>query len=110
MEKPKNLHNSGFQSAFSTAINSGKGISRADADSYLGRQITSAKGSILAENELIAKFEALKSKERRPKHGGAKEIARRLKQLNNFQHSIDSLSPTQRTMEAEKRIESLQGS
>jgi len=100
-DRPKDLHN--LHSAFSTAVTIGKRVARVTSDSIAGKRMMNAPGSIFAENELLAKFEALKAKEQRPKHGGTKEIARRLKQLKNFQHSIDKISPTQNT-------ESLQGS
>ncbi len=69
MEKPKNLHH---LNSFQTAVNIGKRIARVTSDSIAGKRLMGTKGSILAENELLVKFEALKAKENRPKHGGAK--------------------------------------
>jgi len=99
-ERPKDLHHlkNVISSSFQTAIDSGKRVRRVTSDSIEGKQMMNTPGSILATDELLCKAQALKAKENRPNHGGAKEIARRLKQIKNYQHSIDTLSPTQRTM------------
>lgn len=84
MDKPKNLHHQSSvdpSSSFQTAVNSGKRVKRITSDSKAGRQMINTPGSILVQNELLIKFQVLKDKEQRPKHGGAKEIARRAKQL-----------------------------
>lgn len=103
MEKPKNLHNQNM--SFQTAVNSGKNVSRVTSDSVAGKRMMNTKGSVNAEDEAFMAMEAKLNK--KASGCGAKEMARRAKQLKNFQHSIDAISPTQRTMEAEKRMATL---
>lgn len=87
MEKPKNLHhqsNAGVLSFFQQGLNSGKRVNRVTSTSIAGKRMMNTKGSILVQDEARAKREALEAKERIPKHGGAKERARRLKQVLIF--------------------------
>jgi len=88
--KPKELlHKAtgGILNFFSAGINAGKGVIRKSANSIDGRRITSAKGSIFAGDELLILAQVLQEKEQRPQQGGAKEIARRLKQIQRRQHA-----------------------
>lgn len=92
MEKPKNLHN---LNSFQTAVNSGKRVGRVTSDSIAGKRMMNTPESILAEDEAFMAMEAKLNK--KASGCGAKEKARRLKQLKNFQHSIDRLSSTKNT-------------
>lgn len=85
--KPKELLHiatGGILNFFAAGINAGKGVIRTSADSMAGRRMTSAKGSIFAEEESRSKQYVLEQVAKLPKPGcGAKEIARRLRRLNN---------------------------
>jgi hypothetical protein len=85
-ERPKDLTKTqGILNFFTNGITQGKGVERTTSDSEIGRRLASAKGSIFAEHESILKFEVLNFKLNTPKPGcGAKEVARRLKQLNKL--------------------------
>lgn len=84
--KPKELASQatgGVLNFFAAGINAGKGVIRTSADSMAGRRMTQAPGAILAADEERIKQEALKRKEALPNSGcGAREVARRLKQMN----------------------------
>ena len=86
--KPKQLGISGgVLNFFTNAVNMGKGVIRTTSDSMAGRRITSAKGSIFANDEASIKRFVLARKNKLLKPGcGVKEIARRAKQIANLQH------------------------
>jgi len=88
--KPKELlHKAtgGILNFFQQGVNAGKRVIRTTSDSIDGKRMASAKGSILVSNELLALAQALEAKEKRPQQGGAKEIARRLRQLQRNQNA-----------------------
>ncbi len=76
----------GILDFFATAIFSGKGINSVDAESYMGRKLSSAKGSIFVADAPIYLQQALRAKQELPKPGcGVREVARRLKQIQRKQ-------------------------
>jgi len=88
--KPKEfLHKAtgGILNFFQEGINVGKRVARTTADSVDGRRLSSAKGSIFAEDEGRIKQEIAEQSEKTPPSGcGLRECNRRLKQIQ--QHSI----------------------
>lgn len=85
MEKPKNLHHQ--NRSFQEAVNIGKNVRRITSDSKAGKQMMNTKGSIFADGVSATKQWVLAQVAKLPKPGcGAKEIARRAKQIGNIQH------------------------
>ena len=89
--KPKEfLHKAtgGVLNFFQEGINAGKRIARTSADSIDGRKMTSAKGSILVEDEERLKQEIIRFNNKNYKPGcGTREVARRLKQIQRRQNA-----------------------